>query len=78
MDWSLSGTGSPAGDTPASPLAAGKLGAGGGLFGFGQRGNECRIVQLDVAAQGRAFCGGAIGKDGRKMCVRSDCEIGVH
>jgi hypothetical protein len=78
MDWSLSGVASPVGGTPATPLATGKLGAGGGLFGFGKRGNEFRIVQLDVGAQGRAFCGGVIGKDGRKMCIRGDCDVGVH
>jgi hypothetical protein len=48
------------------------------VFGFSKHGNEFRIVQLDVGAQGRLFCGGAIGKDGRKMCVRADCEIVTH
>jgi hypothetical protein len=49
------------------------------LFGFGKRGNKFRIVQLDVRAQGtRTFCGGVIGKNGRKMCIRGDCDVGVH
>jgi hypothetical protein len=80
IDWSLSGVASPVGGTPSTPLAAGKLGAGGGggLFRFSKRGNEFRVVQLDVGAQGRLFWGGAIGKDGRKMCVRADCEIVAH
>jgi hypothetical protein len=48
------------------------------LFGFGKRGNEFRIVQLDVGAQGRTFYGGVIGKDGRKMSIRGNCDVGVH
>jgi hypothetical protein len=48
------------------------------LFGFAKRGNEFRVAQLDVAAQGRAFCGGVIGKDGRKMCIRANCEVAAH
>jgi hypothetical protein len=60
MDWSLSDAFSP-GKAPATPLAAGTLGAGGGLFGDGitkrSGGNEFRIVSLDVSEQGRAFCG---------------------
>jgi hypothetical protein len=73
MDWSLSGAGSPTGDSPVTPLVAGKLEAGGGLFGFGKRGNEFRIVKLDVGAQGGLFCGGVIRKDGRKMCIHPGC-----
>jgi hypothetical protein len=36
------------------------------------------VVWLHVKEQGRAFCGGAIGLKGRKMCVGIACMIEGH
>jgi hypothetical protein len=54
----------------------GSRGGGGVSFGVGAK--DVGIVELEASAQGKDFCGGVIGKEGRKMCIGVNCGVEGH
>jgi hypothetical protein len=80
LAWNISGAVS-SGSAPSTPvpfgtIPSGTLGAGGGFVGLG--GKQLGIVALFSSNQGSTFCGGCVGKDGRKMCISVDCDVEAH
>jgi hypothetical protein len=80
FQWTLPSTPLRSSDPAAiAAMNSSKLGAVGGSSG-GLLGSaaEVGIALLDVTGLGTAYCGGAIGRGGNKMCVATGCLVSSH
>lgn len=77
-EFTLSGGSLPLWMSPNAET--GKSDTGGGFVevSSGKSAAEAGIVCLSIGVIGDAFCGGAIGTEGRTMCIRDRCDVKSH